>query len=147
MEIKADIYAITFMVFNATSLYLAWRSKDWRLLILAIGLALTQNICWLLDPGAKIIFDNVIVTLGVILLILFVQGRTPGERSLGMHRPWWLVPVVASQLVLFAMLFIGPGLSHLSTWRIVNGAYAVQILAVIATSIRRIVAPRHQFWQ
>lgn len=143
---QPDIYATAFIVANTVALFLAWRSRDWRLQVVACSIAITQNIGWLIDPQSSIRIDTIAASICCLSALVAVKDRNNDEIWMKMHPPWWLVPVAVSLVVMLVAAFAQGFLSDRNAWRIMNAAYAVQVLTIIVTGIRRIVAPRDQFY-
>lgn len=142
-----DVYARAFFAANVVAVVLALVSRDWRLQIIAIGLALVQNIGWLLNAESIRLLDDTMSAVVMISLVMITQRTVQFEHEIGMHRPWWLVPIALSQLAILGLSLFGRSLSDLTLWRAYNGLYAIALGVIIFTACRRSVFPTHQFKQ
>ncbi len=145
MEWKPDIYATAFIAAGALAIVLVLRSGDWRLQVVGFSIVLIQNVGWLIDPAQELRIDTIFAVLLCFFPVWAAKDLRDDEIALTMYPPWWLVPVSLGLGVIFITTLTLHLFSHDTSWLIMNIAYAIQLAAIIVTSIRRIVAPDHQF--
>jgi hypothetical protein len=127
VDLSVGFFSKLFGAWLVLNLLLSLVSGDYRLRLVA----LLFIAIWLatIFPQMELLASPV-----CFLALTRIQIRRPNETTLS----WWLVPVIAAELVIFASQLIYIFGDYMAHWILMQGAFAAQLTAITIQSARSI---------